>query len=183
MLYILLTQRPYSLARIERTEGPVGTRRGLLLFQRASGWVGVSTVSTTSMSASGAMRPLRVTDSGALSTAPLPVETITDWTEVGNVLVLTPLVPFTPFADAAEVLVFGLRVQGDSVDGARFIVDASEDGVLPAKSAHYEFDLVAGEHDVFETPRPLVRRYWRLAVQPANAGPAKVAFIVRRIPR
>lgn len=129
--------------------------------------------------ADGKALPFLVGPSGGL--APGPV-TVTDWTTVADVAVLTPLVPWTNFADAASAVILGMRVESDSADGATFIIDASEDGVLVAKSSHLEYVLSAGEHDVLVLS-PLMLRYLRLAVQPTNGGICKVSFLVRRIPR
>lgn len=135
--------------------------------------------------AAGAMRPVRVSDDGTMSggAGAAALVTITDWTTVNGVVVLTPLIAWTPFADTSEALVIGFRNEITSAENASFVLETSEDGVLPAKGLRYLFDLAPGEHDVWESAAPLLRRYWRLSVTPAAAGPLNVAYITRHIPR
>lgn len=128
----------------------------------------------------GKPTPVRVGPSGGLGGPP---ETVIDWVETAGVVVLTPLVPFTPMADVAAAFLFGMRVASGSADGALFIVETSEDGVTPSKGLRYTYEVAPGEHDVYESPPVLLRRYWRLSVQPLAAGPCKVSHLVRQIVR
>jgi hypothetical protein len=128
----------------------------------------------------GTVRPLLVGASGGLAGSPL-IDTA--WATVAGVVALTPLVAWRAFADNSGVVMFSLRVEADSADGATFIVEASDDGVLAAKSHTVQIALAVGEHDVWITASPLIIRYLRLSVQPAVAGPAKVSYQVQRIPR
>lgn len=132
--------------------------------------------------AAGTMRPVRVNDDGTMSGAAALV-TLIDWTPVAAVAVLTPLIAFTPFADTSAALIIGFRNEVTSAEAATFVLETSEDGVLPAKGLRYQFDLEPGEHDVWESSVPLLRRYWRLSVQPATVGPVNVAFVVRHAAR
>lgn len=132
----------------------------------------------------GAMRPVRVGDDGALSGGVGgALATHTAWTEVNGLMVLTPLIAFTPFADTSVALVIGFTNKAGSLNNATFVLETSEDGVLPAKGLRYLYDLAPGEHDVWESGAPLLRRYWRLSVQPTAGGPVSVAFGARHIPR
>lgn len=131
----------------------------------------------------GKARPLRVTEEGGLTVTPPAPVTVIDWDAPIVVPVLTPLVAWAPYADDSAMLIVGMKVADDAADGATFIVESSEDGVTPSISGHLEFPLTAGQHDVWESPNPLIRRYYRLAVQPTGAGPTKIQFIFRRVPR
>jgi hypothetical protein len=133
----------------------------------------------------GKMVPVRVAPDGTMSGGggTAEISTITDWTTVNGIAVLTPLVAWTPFADNSNSLLFGFKNEASSAETATFTLQTSEDGVLPCKGLKYLYDLDPGEHDVFVSPTPLLRRYWRLSVTPLAAGPINASFIVRHIPR
>lgn len=134
--------------------------------------------------AAGTMRPVRVSDDGTVSGGVgAALATITGWTTVAGIIVLTPLIAWTPFADTNGALVIGFRNEATSVGNVSFLLETSEDGVLPAKGLRYIYDLAPGEHDVWESAAPLLRRYWRLSVTPAAAGPASASYTVRGVPR
>lgn len=131
--------------------------------------------------AAGQMRPVAVSDAGVLSADPA-VETLTDWTDVTAPTVVS-LVGFTAFGDTCRGLIIGMRCANGSADSAVFAIETSEDGLRPAKSFKNEYLLAPGEHDVWESNMPLLRRYFRLTVQPLATGPCDVSFLVRRVPR
>ncbi len=130
----------------------------------------------------GSSRAVRVDAQGSMLASPAPVD-VTPFAAPAAIPVLTPLVAWTPFADTAAALIFGMKVDAAATDGATFIIEGSEDGVTPAKSYAMQFALLAGEHEVYVTPMPILVRYWRMSVQPTNAGPTRVAWNLRRVPR
>jgi hypothetical protein len=134
--------------------------------------------------ASRQLRPIAVSEDGLLPGGSELAATVTDWTTVLGITALTPLIAFTPFADTCRQLLLGMKVAAGSHDGGVFIVETSEDGETPALSGTEQLALRQGEHDVWESAFPLLRRYFRLSVQPlVNGGPTDVAYMVRRIVR
>jgi hypothetical protein len=132
---------------------------------------------------SGAMRPLLVTESGGLL-GELPPEEIVPWTIQVGLNALTPLVAFTPFGDDCKALLFGMKTLFSGLHPATFFVETSEDGATPAKGHGYVYELARGEHDVWESDVPLLRRFFRLSAKPSvNGGPSDVAWMVRRLVR
>jgi hypothetical protein len=92
----------------------------------------------------------------------------------------TTLLDFTDLLSAARAFLIAMRNRGPS--GAEFAVEWSEDGET-ADVADYRYMVPAGRQASFESPIPILHRYYRLRARSLAPAGADVAYTVRHIVR